>query len=100
MRFLDFLKELAKYELITHIYFFIVILEKYILQGKVTVSRSGANSEPFQTSMMKLKIVTCFDKKLCIFNPLTTNVPLYRNQSVDLLCKSTDWFLYDGNIGH
>ena len=22
----------------------------------------------------------------------------YRNQSVDLLCKSTDWFLYDGNI--
>ena len=25
--------------------------------------------------------------------------PSYRNQSVDLLCKSTDWFLYDGNIG-
>ena len=23
----------------------------------------------------------------------------YRNQSVDLLCKSTDWFLYDRNIG-
>ena len=23
----------------------------------------------------------------------------YRNQAVDLLCKSTDWFLYDGNIG-
>ena len=23
----------------------------------------------------------------------------FRNQSVDLLCKSTDWFLYDGNIG-
>ena len=22
----------------------------------------------------------------------------YRNQSVDLLCKSTDLFLYDGNI--
>ena len=22
--------------------------------------------------------------------------PSYRNQSVDLLCKSTDWFLYDG----
>ena len=31
---------------------------------------------------------------------LTTNVPIYRNQSVDLLCKSnksTDWFLYDWN---
>ena len=23
----------------------------------------------------------------------------YRNQSVDLQIKSTDWFLYDGNIG-
>ena len=25
--------------------------------------------------------------------------PSYRNRSVDLLCKSADWFLYDGNIG-
>ena len=24
---------------------------------------------------------------------------LYRNQSLDLLCKSTDWFPYDGNNG-
>ena len=24
--------------------------------------------------------------------------PSYRNQSVDLLWKSIDWFLYDGNI--
>ena len=24
--------------------------------------------------------------------------PLHRNQSVDLLCKSTDWFLYDGKL--
>ena len=23
----------------------------------------------------------------------------YRNQSIDLLCKSIDWFLYEGNIG-
>ena len=23
----------------------------------------------------------------------------YRNQSVDLLCKSIDWFLYEGNTG-
>ena len=34
-----------------------------------------------------------------IFNLLTTNFSSYRNQSVDLLWKSTDWFLYDGNIG-
>ena len=25
--------------------------------------------------------------------------PSYRNQSVDLLRKSADWFLYDGNVG-
>ena len=25
--------------------------------------------------------------------------PSYRNQSVDLQSKSTDWFLYDENIG-
>ena len=33
-----------------------------------------------------------------IVNPLTANVPSYRKQSVDLLCKSTDWFLYDGTL--
>ena len=26
-------------------------------------------------------------------------LPSYRNQSVDFLYKSTDWFLWDGNIG-
>ena len=24
-------------------------------------------------------------------------LPSYRNQSIDLLCKSIDWFLYEGN---
>ena len=24
----------------------------------------------------------------------------YRNQSIDLLCKSVDWFLYEGNTGN
>ena len=24
-------------------------------------------------------------------------LPSYRNQSIDLLCKSMDWFLYKGN---
>ena len=34
--------------------------------------------------------------------PLTHYVlvlPSYRNQSIDLLCKSIDWFLYQGNTG-
>ena len=25
--------------------------------------------------------------------------PAYKNKSIDLLYKSTDWFLYYGNIG-
>ena len=33
------------------------------------------------------------------FNPLTTNASSYRNQSIDLLCKSIDWFPYDRDIG-
>ena len=24
----------------------------------------------------------------------------YRNQSIDLLCKSVDWFLYDNGLRH
>ena len=28
-----------------------------------------------------------------------TEVPTYRNQSIDLQSKSIDWFLYDGNFG-
>ena len=26
-------------------------------------------------------------------------LPAYRNQSIDLLYKSIDWFLYEGNTG-
>ena len=26
-------------------------------------------------------------------------LPSHRNKSIDLLCKSIDWFLYEGNIG-
>ena len=26
-------------------------------------------------------------------------LPSYRNQSIDLMCKSVDWFLYEGNAG-
>ena len=33
------------------------------------------------------------------FNPLTTNASSHRNQSIDLLCKSIDWFPYDRDIG-
>ena len=26
-------------------------------------------------------------------------LPSYRNQSIEMLCKSVDWFLYEGNTG-
>ena len=33
---------------------------------------------------------------LAYFNPV---LPLYRNHPTDLLHKSVDWFLYNGNTG-
>ena len=27
-----------------------------------------------------------------------TEAVIYRNQSIDLLCKSMDWFLYDNGL--
>ena len=27
------------------------------------------------------------------------SLPLHRNRPIDLLCKSVDWFLYNGNTG-
>ena len=39
------------------------------------------------------------DAKRLRFNLLSASVASYRNQSSDLLCKSIDWFLYEGNTG-
>ena len=36
------------------------------------------------------------DSLLTFFMPI---FPAYRNQSIDLQCKSIDWFLCEGNIG-
>ena len=38
------------------------------------------------------------DVFLTVFNPLKTEAVSYRNQSIDLLCKSMDWFLYDNGL--
>ena len=32
------------------------------------------------------------------FNPLNTSVALIRYQTIDFLCKSIDWFLYEGTL--
>ena len=38
-------------------------------------------------------------KNLWSINPLSDSVASYRNQSNGLLCKSIDWFPYEGNTG-
>ena len=41
--------------------------------------------------------ICCNSNAFVIVNPLNVSVALIRNQSIDLLCKSIDWFLYEGN---
>ena len=36
---------------------------------------------------------------LFVLTSLTPELPSYRNQAIDLLCKSIDWFLYNDNFG-
>ena len=38
--------------------------------------------------------------EVTLINLLNPVLPSYRNQSIDLLCKSLDWFLYEGNTGN
>ena len=44
----------------------------------------------------RAKILTGCKTTLTFYRPM---FPSHTNQSVDLFCKSIDWFLYDGNIG-
>ena len=37
-------------------------------------------------------------KRKCLTHKVPV-LPLYRNRSIDLLCKSIDWFLYEGITG-
>ena len=34
-----------------------------------------------------------------IFNPLNASLPSHRNQSINFLCKSIEWFLYERSTG-
>ena len=41
-----------------------------------------------------------FVKRTNVLNSLNVKVAIsFRNQSMDLLCKLINWFLYDGNFG-
>ena len=47
-------------------------------------------------------LISIYDNNYIISFLLTFKRPVfpsYRKQSFDLLCKSTDWFLYDEKIG-
>ena len=60
----------------------------------ITSSNSILNIDTF--------FVTNYTQKTLHHVYLTHYVPVlpsYRNQSIDLLCKSIDWFLYEGNTG-
>ena len=50
----------------------------------------------FQNATKKLGEYESQGNLLTLYRPM---FPSYRNQSLDLRWKSTDWFLYDGSIG-
>ena len=50
----------------------------------------------WKEKIYKEKVVFNIKKNLAYFSLV---LPMYRNRTVDLLCKSVDWFLYTGNTG-
>ena len=59
---------------------------------KMQIRLNFPSRKPHQFCAVKTKLSWILTFKRSI-------LPLYRNQSVDLLFKSTDWFLCDGSIG-
>ena len=70
-----------------------------------------SSSQHKQVSSVKLKYYLINSKQTIIINifhelnqnslTLSWRTPLsYRNQSIDLLCKSMEWFLYDNGVRH
>ena len=71
------------------------LLPNINLIGKIHGNR--LHSEVYLKPCQKLRLSTC----LTGFLTLSWRRPLsHRNQSIDLLCKSMDWFLYDRNLRH
>ena len=50
--------------------------------------------------LIKVFSLNFLEKVKCILNSYMTGLLSYRNQSIDLLCKSMDWFLYDNGLRH
>ena len=45
-------------------------------------------------------LLHCYIHQQNLFNFFMTEVTIYRNQWIDLLSKSMDWFLYDRDLRH
>ena len=56
----------------------------------------GRRLSSWKEKIYKEKVVFNIKKNLAYFSLV---LPLYRNRTIDLLCKSVDWFLYNGNTG-
>ena len=56
----------------------------------------GRRLSSWKEKIYKEKVVFNIKKNLAYFSLV---LPLYRNRPIDLLFKSVDWFLYNGNTG-
>ena len=59
--------------------------------------KNQRNIFSFARLEVEINIVVVVQGQTCFY--MMAKLPPYRNQSVDLHCKSIDWFLYDGNFG-
>ena len=51
------------------------------------------------TGHIRIICENTFSANTYLFKVNVPVLPSYRNQSIDLLCKSIDWFLHEGNTG-
>ena len=71
------------------------------LYGSITYKLEQLWMQKFQRLLFLLKRSYVCYYIICMTVPLTLSRrrPLsYRNQSIDLLCKSMDWFIYDNSL--
>ena len=72
----------------------------WFLQSPVSYKKLPKSlTETLKATRKFLKLLTYIKNEINLFAYLRLMFPSYRHQSVDLQSKSTDWFLYDGNVG-
>ena len=76
--------------------FSVCILVVMLLRNRLDTQRKGRRLSSWKEKRYKEKVVFNIKKNLAYFSLV---LPLYRNRPIDLLCKSVDWFLYNGNTG-